>query len=94
MHFNIVNALFVKPLDVEFLKTLTSEHIVTIEDNVALGGFGAMVNNEILKLGKNVTIKNFAYKDEFIPQGSVSLLQEKFGVNVSDIESYILNKTL
>ncbi|MBP5242533.1 MAG: 1-deoxy-D-xylulose-5-phosphate synthase, partial [Clostridia bacterium] len=32
--FDVVNARFVKPIDVELLKTITSPHIVTLEDNV------------------------------------------------------------
>lgn len=87
--FDVVNARFVKPLDREFLRDLQSEFIVTIEDNVFLGGLGAMIDCEIVKLGKACKVKNFAYRDEFIPQGGVGELQREYGVNCGEIEAYI-----
>ncbi len=89
--FDVVNARFVKPLDKELLQALDSEYVVTIEDNVFLGGFGTMVNSELLRMDKTCKIKNFAYRDEFIPQGSISSLQGAYGVNCKDIENYILD---
>lgn len=86
---DVVNARFVKPLDSKLLKELKSEHLITMEDNVFLGGFGSAVNGEMIKLGKEVKIKNFAYRDEFIPQGSVSQLQSDYGVSCKDLEEYL-----
>ena len=91
LDFDIVNARFVKPLDEELLQGLKSDYVITMEDNVALGGFGSMVNSKWLELGKTAKIKNFAYRDEFIHQGGVSELQAEFGVNCKDIENYILD---
>ena len=88
--FDIVNARFIKPLDEEFLQNMQSEHVITMEDNVLLGGFGSMVNNALISMEKNCQIKNFAYRDEFIPQGSISSLQSRFGVNCQEIGKYIL----
>lgn len=85
LDFSVVNARFVKPLDYELLNELGNEQIVTIEDNVLLGGFGAMV----CAAKKGANIKNFAYRDEFIPQGSVGALQAEYGVNCLEIEAYI-----
>ncbi len=87
--FNVVNARFVKPLDTELLKTLTGKYVVTMEDNVFLGGLGAQIDGELIKLGKDCKIKNFAYRDEFIPQGGVAALQSEYGVNCKEIEAYI-----
>lgn len=87
--FNVVNARFVKPLDEEFLSDLTEEYVITMEDNVANGGFGALVNNYIINTGKACQIRNFAYRDEFIPQGSIAALQKEYGVDCEEIESYL-----
>ncbi len=87
--FDVVNARFVKPLDTEFLREVQSEYIVTIEDNVFLGGLGAMIDGEIVRLEKDCKVKNFAYRDEFIPQGGVCQLQSEYGVNCEEIEAYI-----
>lgn len=87
--FDILNARFVKPLDRKLIKGLTSTHVVTIEDNVFLGGLGAMIDAEIVSMNKPCTLKNFAYRDEFIPQGKISALQREFGVNCEEIQAYI-----
>ena len=87
---DVINARFVKPLDIDLLNTLQSTHIVTIEDNVYLGGLGAMISGEILKQNKDVTLKTFAYRDEFIPQGSIASLQSEYGVDCKEIENYLL----
>ena len=86
---DVVNARFVKPLDVELITNLQSEYVITMEDNVFLGGFGSAVNGEIIRLGKACKIKNFAYRDEFIPQGGIAQLQGEYGVNCKDIENYL-----
>ena len=87
----IINARFVKPLDEEMLSTLQAKQIVTIEDNVYLGGFGAMVNGFFMQNGVLKQVKNFAYRDEFIPHGSIESLQKRFGVDEEEIKSYILS---
>ncbi|MBQ7831541.1 MAG: 1-deoxy-D-xylulose-5-phosphate synthase [Clostridia bacterium] len=86
---DIVNARFVKPLDETLLNTLSSEYVITMEDNVAFGGFGALVSQYLLQNDKACKIKTFAYRDEFIPQGSVSELQAEYGVSCKEIESYL-----
>lgn len=86
---DVVNARFVKPLDIEFLSALASEHVVTLEDNVYLGGLGSMICGEMNRLNKTCKVKIFAYRDEFIPQGKVGQLQSEYGVNCMDIEKYL-----
>lgn len=90
VHIDVVNARFVKPLDMELLQNLTSEYVVTIEDNVFLGGLGAMLDGALIRLEKSIKIKNFAYKDEFIPQGKISDLQKEYGVSCEEIKRCIL----
>ncbi len=83
----VINARFVKPLDTEMLDGLKEKFILTVEDNMLTGGFGSLVNGYFN--GKDKVIKNFAYADEFIPQGSVAELMSERGVNGKDIADYI-----
>lgn len=83
----IINARFVKPLDTEMLERLGERHIITIEDNVTLGGFGSLVAEYFADGGRRVKI--FAYADEFIEQGGVDELMNAYGLNVSYIVDYI-----
>ena len=85
----VINARFVKPLDCEMLEGLKESHIITVEDNMLIGGLGAMI--DAYYAAKNKIIKNFAYGDKFIPQGGVSELMDEFGVSKLAIVGYIKN---
>lgn len=83
----VVNANFVKPLDISLLKHLvySGKKIVTLEDNVLNGGFGSMVLEYINTLNKETKIINLGFKDEFIPHGGVDILYKNYGLDVDGI---------
>lgn len=84
---DIVNARFVKPLDRELLSKVSSPVVVTIEDNVLIGGFGGMIEDFYAESGK--IVKKFGYRDEFIPQGGIGELMRDYGLNEEEIASFI-----
>ena len=68
----VVNARFVKPLDTELLleSVKASKLIVTLEDNVLIGGFGSAVL-EALQLNNCLhPVERFGWPDQFIEHGS------------------------
>ena len=85
----VVNARFVKPLDMQLLEELKCTDVVTLEDNVAIGGFGSLVTKALQVLDKPCKIKTFGYLDSFIPQGSVEELQKEYGLDSKEIKEYI-----
>ncbi len=85
--FSVVNARFLKPLDEVLLRSLPQKYVVTIEDNVAIGGLGDAIDRFYLNRGK--VIRNFAYRDEFIPHGEAGALAERFGVEKEEIFRYL-----
>lgn len=87
---SVVNARFVKPLDKELLDSIREKIIITVEDNQLIGGFGSLINNYFSDQDKK--IKNFAYVDRFIPQGSVNELMRDYGLSDKAIVEYILNE--
>ena len=76
----VVNARFIKPMDVEMLHDLLSKKmpILTIEEAVLQGGFGSAVL-EFASENKyvDVEIDRMGIPDQFIEQGSVDLLLEE-----------------
>ena len=92
-NLNVVNARFVKPLDEKLLSEIKGTAI-TIEDNVFSGGFGSAVEHALLTQDENKataekrSFKAFAYRDSFIPQGSVASLQRRYGVSCEEIRRY------
>lgn len=72
----IINANFIKPIDKSMIKYLISNNykIVTVEDNVKLGGLGSMVLDCANSIDENVKILNLGYEDNFISHGSIEIL--------------------
>jgi len=61
------------------IKQLAKEHklIVTIEENVMNGGFGAAVLTHVLDRSFNVKVLPIALPDEYIEHGSVDVLRQE-----------------
>lgn len=89
INIKVINARFVKPLDVKLLDNLEEKNIVTVEDNMLIGGLGSLINNYFSDSDKK--IKNFAYDDKFIAHGSVDVLMEEHGISGPAIIDYIRN---
>lgn len=83
----IINALFIKPLDEESLDKIIREgyNVLTIEDNVKIGGFGESVNIILTEKGFKKQIKIMAFEDHFIDHGNVDELLEVEDMDVSSI---------
>ena len=88
--FNVVNARFVKPLDEDLLNSLKGT-VVTVVDNVEIGGFGSLVTGYLTKKQSGCKIKTFAYEDKFIPQGGIAQLQREYGVDCEKIKAFIVD---
>lgn len=90
INVKLINARFVKPMDYALLDSLEEKHIITVEDNMLVGGLGSLIDCYYSE--KERKVKNFAYADEFIPQGGVDELMNERGVSCDGIVEYILNE--
>ncbi len=82
----LVNVTTVKPLDLSPMDKLPKT-IVTIEDNTIVGGFGQQMAAQFSKTDTKVL--NFAWPDEFVPQGSVGELMDRYGLTPEKIAERI-----
>ncbi|MBU1726264.1 MAG: 1-deoxy-D-xylulose-5-phosphate synthase [Candidatus Omnitrophica bacterium] len=82
----LINARFVKPLDIQLLKNLCldKEYIFTVEEGVLDGGFGSAVSEAI-----NKPVTRIGLPCEFIPQGRRSAILEKYGLTAQGIAKRI-----
>jgi len=81
---SVVNARFAKPLDSQMLLEHANSHkcIISLEDNVLMGGFGSSLLEVLAKENMQVPCKCFGWPDEFIDHGnSVHELRAKHGLN-------------
>lgn len=86
----LVNARFVKPIDEDRMHELTKKHslIVTLEENVACGGFGERVR-DVLSDHDGLRILNIAIPDEYVEHGNVELLKQEIGLDADSITEKI-----
>ncbi len=86
----LINASFIKPIDIKLLESLAENgyKILTIEDNILIGGLGYNILSYINSLGKDIKVINMGFKDEFIPHGDVDILYREFNL---DAESIVQN---
>ena len=93
-HVSLVNARFVKPLDKEMIIECARTHslIVTVEDNVLIGGFGSQVLECLASEGIEKEVLCLGIPDRFIHQGSVDKLREELGLDPEGIAGSIRNK--
>lgn len=88
-HFD---ARFAKPLDEVSLHQIFQkyEHVVTVEDGCAGGGFGAAIASFKSRFGYQNTLKIIAVPDEFVPHGTVSELRKMSGLDAASIREEVL----
>lgn len=89
----LVNARFVKPLDVKLLDQLSGNHhlFVTVEENVKYGGYGEHVSAYMEACHPETRVLTAAVWDRFVPQGSVDSLRTKIGLDSWEICQAIEN---
>ena len=83
----VVNMRFVKPLDAEMVTQMAEQHdlLVTIEENVIMGGAGSAVNEYLQAQGKLIQVLNLGLPDEFVEHGNTDTLLAKCGLDAKGI---------
>ncbi|HYM21487.1 MAG TPA: 1-deoxy-D-xylulose-5-phosphate synthase [Candidatus Kapabacteria bacterium] len=78
----VANARFIKPLDENLLEGLAHRftHIVTLEENVVLGGFGSAVAEFYAGRGLHPKLKMIGLGDHFIEHGAPAELLKDEGL--------------
>ncbi len=87
----VVNARWVKPLDPRIVEWAGSaKRVVTLEDNVVAGGFGAAVMEALAASGVTKDVLNIGVPDEFLPFGSPGDVMESVGMDLDSVVERIL----
>ena len=87
---SVINARFVKPLDMELLERTAREcgKIITIEENALMGGFGSAILEALADKGfSDVRVRRLGLPDRFIQHGSQQLLRKEVGLDVDSVVS-------
>ncbi|MFP3881396.1 MAG: 1-deoxy-D-xylulose-5-phosphate synthase [Actinomycetota bacterium] len=87
----VVNARWVKPLDPRIIEWATPvSHVITLEDNVVAGGFGAAVMEAFATAGLMKKVTNIGVPDNFLPFGSASDVMESVGMDADSVVERVL----
>ncbi|MEJ5329897.1 MAG: 1-deoxy-D-xylulose-5-phosphate synthase [Desulfobaccales bacterium] len=83
----VVNARFIKPLDEQLILSWAARtgRVLTVEENVAQGGFGSAVLELLADQGLLVPVKRIAVPDKFVEHGAPDLLRQKYGLDAQGI---------
>ena len=84
----VVNARFVKPLDVELLAQTAAANalLLTAEENVLAGGFGAAVLEHLATHGPAAVRVDLAgIPDEFVEHGPQEDLRAQYGLDATGL---------
>ncbi|MBK7593480.1 MAG: 1-deoxy-D-xylulose-5-phosphate synthase [Betaproteobacteria bacterium] len=88
----VVNMRFVKPIDAELIVRLAREHeaLVTIEENVVMGGAGSAVAEALAAAGIAVPILHLGLPDRFLDHGDPEQLLADCGLDARGIVAAVL----
>lgn len=82
----VVNARWIKPMDARLAEWARSHHlVVTVEDNVGSGGFGAGVLEALAATGLAGRVRTLAVPDRFVRFGGQAAILAELGLDADGI---------
>jgi 1-deoxy-D-xylulose-5-phosphate synthase len=93
----VADARFAKPLDTELVNRLAADHdlLVTIEDNVVMGGFGSAVlehlEDTIGPGPDRARVLRVGLPDRYVTHGKPALLHEEVGLTGASVAERVLS---
>lgn len=94
MPCTLVNVRFVKPIDATMICRLMETHrlFVTMEENVASGGFGERVRSLVDEEGSGVRVLSVTIPDEYVEHGNVDILKKEIGIDEASVLEKIMKE--
>ncbi len=91
LNATVVNMRWAKPLDLDLLDKVASEHdaIVTVEEGAIAGGAGSAVLEALQANGKVLPVLNLGLPDRFIEHGDPGKLLAMLGLDAQGIETSV-----
>jgi 1-deoxy-D-xylulose-5-phosphate synthase len=91
IEISVIDACFVKPLDSKLIISQAEKvpFIITAEENVLQGGFGASILELLSDTGLTIPVMRIGIPDHFVAQGTQAELRAQLGLNVGGIISKV-----
>jgi 1-deoxy-D-xylulose-5-phosphate synthase len=90
----VVNMRFVKPLDQHLVLDMADTHelLVTIEENVVMGGAGSAVNELLAQNSRSTPVLNLGIPDEHVDHGTQQQQLASIGLDCDGIKRQIFSR--
>ncbi len=90
----LVNARFAKPIDTDYIHTASGSHklFVTMEENVACGGYGEKVRKYVDENRLDANVLQIAIPDQFVTHGNVDKLRKELGIDAESVADRIVKE--
>ncbi len=91
IHIGVINGRFIKPMDKKMLMEVVTQtkKILTLEENVLMGGFGSGVMELLSEQETLIPVKSMGIPDTFITHGSQKTLRNTLGIDREGIKKAI-----
>jgi len=91
-HVTLVNVRFVQPMDEAMLEELEQSHflVVTLEENILNGGFGAKVVRFAMNRQMQYFVLNISLPNLYVEHGNVGILMKEVGIDPESVLARIL----
>ena len=88
-NYQIVNAIFQKPIDIELLKTLLDKDIVIYDIYGTKEGFASIVIDTLNDLGYQKNVKTLCVPNEFISHGSIKEQRNRLHLDLDSLDQLL-----
>ena len=90
----IINARFAMPFDKEVVCSLEQNHdlLVTLEENVASGGFGEHISAFVKEQNLDIDVQIMAIPDMYVEHGTVDKLKAAIGLDAESVANKIMGR--
>jgi 1-deoxy-D-xylulose-5-phosphate synthase len=87
----VINARFVKPLDVELIRETAARYpvLVSVEEGTEVGGFGSAVNEALIEHKLNTRCTILGVPDKFIEHSDQASQQDEAGISPEKIAARV-----
>lgn len=89
---NLVDLIFAKPLDEDFLKNLAQRTKLwfVFSDSAKIGGVGSLLANFLQKYDLDIKLASFEYEDSFIAHGSLADVEKDLELDTLSLSKKIM----
>ncbi len=81
----LINALFIKPIDIDILKLLTGTKVIIIEEVMKISSLSTLIMMANQELNLSLNIKSYGVDDVYLGRGSKDELLTSIGIDIDQI---------